>query len=202
MLLGKDATRAGILKAIREELIQKATRKEDVAILYFAGHGFQDASDTYLAGADAKLSELPETAISGVVLADAWKKVLAGRKVFLVDACHSGGVEGVRGIGGVVRAPVAGDAPGKESDATSLTIAATGASELSTEDPKLGQGVFTIALLRGLRGEADANKDGKVTGDELASFLKNEVPSLAARAGGKQTPAVTATGGATIWLSR
>jgi hypothetical protein len=199
LLLGKDATRQGILRAIREDLITQATRPDDLAILYFAGHGFQDADDTYLAGADAQLASLPETAISGATIAEYWKKILAGRKVFLVDACHSGGIEGVRGIGGVVRAPAATEA---DRDRTSLTIAATGPSELSTEDPNLGQGVFTLALLKGLRGEADADKDGRVTGEELGVYLKTEVPSLAAQASGKQTPTITTSGGATIWLSK
>ncbi|MBI3723568.1 PDZ domain-containing protein [bacterium] len=47
ILRGADATRLGILKAIREHLTAKATRAEDTVILYFAGHGFADAKETY-----------------------------------------------------------------------------------------------------------------------------------------------------------
>lgn len=57
----------------------------------------------------------------------------------------SGGVEGLRGIGGAARAPLVAPA-----GSVMISIAATGASEMSAEDPDAGQGVFTLALLRGL----------------------------------------------------
>jgi hypothetical protein len=80
-------------------------------------------------------------------------------------------------------------------------IAATGANELSTEDPTLGQGVFTRVLLNGLSGEADENKDGRVTGEELGRYLVREVPGVARTFGGNQTPVVSTTGPA-ILLTR
>jgi len=208
LLVGKDATRAGILRAIRERLQQRAARPEDTVILYFAGHGFADAQTTYLAPSDARLGDLPETAISSETLAEYWGRVRAGRKVVVLDACHAGGIESVRGIGGValapLAAPVAGAAGATPEGPLSLNIAATGPSELSTEDPDLGQGVFTIALLKGLRGEADADGDGVVLDAELARFLASEVPALAASAGGRQTPSSKRVGpeAAAIALSR
>lgn len=199
LLLGEDATREGILRAIREHLALKATRPEDAVVLFFAGHGFADARTSYLAGRDAKLDALPETAISSAALAEHWGEIRATRKVILADACHSGGLANVRGIGGVTLAPAAPatspppGAAGPGGVEASLTVCATGANELSTEDPQLGQGVFTLTLLRGLRGDADADKDGRVTGDELARFLDRELPVAAARCGGKQTAVVGGT---------
>jgi len=195
LLLGADATRKGILKAIRERLAQFAIGPADTAILYFAGHGFADQRMTYLAPQDTELAALAETAISATQLSDAWGAVVAGRKVLIMDACHSGGIQGVRGIGGVVQAPLANAAA---SAARSVVISSTGPSELSTEDGDLGQGCFTLALVKGLRGEADLDEDGFVTDAELARFLALEVPKLAAEAGGKQTPQVQrGEGGAT-----
>lgn len=98
-------------------------------------------------------------------------------------------------------APGAGGGPAYDSG--SIAIAAAGASELSAEDRTLGHGVFTATLLDGLRGAADADRDGRVDAEEVAAFLSSEVPSHAARVGGRQTPAVSrsgATGG--IYLSR
>jgi hypothetical protein len=198
LVAGKNATRANVLGAIREHLQAKAVRPEDMVVLYFAGHGFSDANGTYLACRDTSLAQLPETSISLETLASAWTRIRAGRKVLIADACHSGGLEGLRGIGGVALAPESGP-----SRASSLTIAATGANELSTEDERLGHGVFTLALLRGLRGEADTDKDGRVSGDELGEFLRREVPAVAARANGNQTPVVRSSrGDLPIWLTR
>ncbi|MGH7166943.1 MAG: hypothetical protein ACREII_00275, partial [Nitrospiraceae bacterium] len=59
-------------------------------------------------------------------------------------------------------------------------------------------GLFTYYLLRGLRGEADANLDGEVTLGELAAFLRESVPA-AARSDFKQDqhpqvfPAISST---------
>jgi hypothetical protein len=201
LLTGKDATRNGILKAMREQLERKATRPEDTVVFYFGGHGFSDADDTYLAAWDTQIDSLPETGLSSATLREYWTKIRAGRKVIIMDACHAGGIEGSRGTRGVGGVKIGDEAtPGA---ATSLVIAATGPNELSTEDTSLGHGVFTRVLLNGLAGEADEDKDGHVTGDELGRYLVREVPSIARGFGGNQTPVITQkAGGTAILLTR
>ena len=44
LLLGRQASRRGVLRALQEHLLRQAVRPEDTAILYFAGHGFVDAA--------------------------------------------------------------------------------------------------------------------------------------------------------------
>jgi hypothetical protein len=61
LLKDAEASRTAILRAVREHLALKATEPGDTALLYFAGHGFADASTTYLAAADTMLASLPET---------------------------------------------------------------------------------------------------------------------------------------------
>lgn len=197
-LVGAEATRAGILRAIREKLARNAVNANDTAILFFAGHGFADAHTTYIAPVDTERASLPETAISASQLAEAWGGVRAGRKVMLVDACRSGGLDGdgMRGIGGVSQAPELAVASERVAGAggRAVMIAAAGESELSTENADLEHGCFTLGLLNGLRGDADRDGDGRVTDQELGSFLTAEVPALAARVGGKQTPDVKIVG--------
>jgi len=195
-LVGADATREGILRAIREKLEQRAVNANDTAILFFAGHGYATAHATYIAPVDTKYGLIAETAISSSQLQEAWGRVRAGRKVMLVDACRSGGLEGQRGIGGVTQAPelAKGQAQVAFAGGRSVLIAAAGESELSTENADLEQGCFTMGLLNGLRGAADRDGDGRVTDQELGKFLTAEVPALAARVGGKQTPEVTSAG--------
>jgi hypothetical protein len=207
LLAGKDAKRNAILRAIREHLERKATRPEDTVILYFGGHGFSDADDTYLAAQDTQIDALPETGLSSATLREYWSKIRAGRKVLIMDACHSGGIENMRGTRGVSGVKITGgpgaEPPNAATPATTLVIAATGPNELSTEDPNLGHGVFTRVLLNGLAGEADENKDGHVSADELARYLQSEVPNVARGFGGNQTPVVNQTsGGPTIFLTR
>lgn len=191
MLIGADATRQNVLRAIREHLIQKAVAPNDTAILFFAGHGFADQNETYLATSDTELQSLPETAIALTTLRTYWGRIQAGRKILITDACHSGGLAGLRGIGGVVARPGASADGTPDPFQGSVTIAATGPNQLSMENSALGQGVFTNALLNGLRGDADQDKDGKVTLAELQTYLANEVRRQAKVAGGDQTPVLS-----------
>ena len=47
------------------------------------------------------------------------------------------------------------------------------------EPAKLRHGLFTYYLLRGLKGDADANADGDVTLGELIAFVERTVPAAA-----------------------
>jgi hypothetical protein len=187
ILLGKDATRVKIMKAIHDHLALKATDSTDMAILYVAMHGFADARDTYLGGCDTDLTALRATTIASSDLRDAWDEIRCGHKVIVADACHSGGLEGLRGVAGVAYEKASGE---PEKSRATVSFFASGANELSAEDKNMGGGVFTAALLSGLRGEADEDGDGRVTAGELSRYLVRQVPKLAAEAGGKQTPVV------------
>ncbi len=200
VLLGKKATRQGVLKAIRQHLIQKATQPTDTAVLYFAGHGFGDAEETYLACSDTKLDSLMESAITQNALQAYWSRIRAGTKLLLTDACHSGGLAGLRGPGGVARRAMPAN---PEEGSVSVVIAAAGANEVSAEDEEVGQGIFTTVLLNGLRGNADADRNGKITLGELKRFLVETVPSRAREVNGNQTPVVQIHGsGEDVLLTR
>lgn len=47
---------------------------------------------------------------------------------------------------------------------------------MSTEKDELEHGVFTYFLLEGLRGEADMDRDGIITVDEVYRYVSREVP--------------------------
>ncbi|BBE70543.1 caspase family protein [Oharaeibacter diazotrophicus] len=99
-----DATRDGILGAIRHELVER-TKPGDRVLIYYAGHGAQvaddsgdeadDGLDEVLVPSDAA-AELgaAEPQLDGVILDDEIEVALAGlagRDVtVIVDACHSG----------------------------------------------------------------------------------------------------------------
>lgn len=99
-----DATRAGILKAFKRELIDR-TRPGDRVLFYYAGHGAQvvdasgdeadDGLDEVLVPSDAR-AELAaaDPTLDGVILddeIDGLVSALKGREVtVIVDACHSG----------------------------------------------------------------------------------------------------------------
>jgi hypothetical protein len=186
VLLGKEATGAAIRVALEKHLIAHAAHKEDMAIFYFAGHGFSEDGRYFLATADTQLASLRATALKLSDLQDYWKDVRAERKVFIADACHSGGLVGLRGEN-AISTGVLGSIEGRGK----ITIAASREKQQSCESTTLGHGVFTAALLAGLEGRADqetGNKDGRVSVKELIAFLDREVPALARQENHEQNP--------------
>ncbi len=61
-----------------------------------------------------------------------------------------------------------------------IVFTASRGSKPSEEAPQYcgGHGAFTCALLTGMKGAADRNKDGTVTIDELSRYLQDKVPEL------------------------
>ena len=69
----------------------------------------------------------------------------------------------------------------------------SGPSEVSHWYPESKHGLFTYYFLKGCQGEADRNKDGRVTAVEMDGYLSEEVPYMARRLhGGSQNPQVHA----------
>lgn len=77
-----------------------------------------------------------------------------------------------------------------------VVFSAAQGRELSQERPEWGHGAFTKALLEGLAGKADANRNGEITIAELDSYLTDRVRELTA---GAQTPILTKPPGTPIF---
>jgi len=109
------------------------------------------------------------TALSADELFDALAKVNC-RKVVLLDACHSGQAADANLLRRFVPH---GQGP--------FVIASCDQGELSYEDPALGHGLFTYAVMEALGGgfrRADADSDGGVSADELYAYVAARVPQL------------------------
>jgi uncharacterized caspase-like protein len=67
-------------------------------------------------------------------------------------------------------------------------VTASRPSEVSIELSELGHGVFTYYLVEGLKGAADANRDGIVSLQELYEYVEQQVTARARSVGGNQHP--------------
>jgi uncharacterized caspase-like protein len=63
---------------------------------------------------------------------------------------------------------------------------------LAQERPKLGHGVFTYAVIEGLKGDADLWKDNVVEAEELSTYVGNLVRKLT---DDRQQPLFSESGG-------
>lgn len=107
-------------------------------------------------------------------------------RVGIVDSCSSGAL--TRSKGGVRRAPFLVDAGSNVKGYAILTSAA--ADEAAQESDRLGGSFFTLSLVSGLRGAADARGDGRVTLNEAYQFAFDETLARTEKTvGGAQHPA-------------
>lgn len=177
------AIKANIFAALNQ--IKTKALEQDMIVVYYAGHGVMSG------GADKQFYIVPhdvtqlygrddllvDKGISANDLKDFASAINAQKQVFILDACQSAGALDVledRARGAAEEKAIAQLA---RSTGT-FWITSTGAEQFATEFAKLGHGIFTYALLEGINGAADANKDQRLTIRELSTYIENKVPEL------------------------
>jgi hypothetical protein len=185
LLINQEARLTRLRSILGTHLKNKAGR-EDMVIIYFAGHGAcekdvmspdKDGLEKYILPYDADPRDLYASALPMSEVSRIFNRIRSERLIFIADACYSG-ASGGRTISMTgMRANISDAfldriARGKGR----IILTASGANEVSGEDDKLKHGVFTYFLLEGLRGEADTDKDGMITVDEVYRYVSREVP--------------------------
>ena len=182
VLTDKQATRRNILQGLT--WLRKQMTQNDVGVISFAGHGDKDADGTfYLLPADVDTADLLSTAVPG----DLVKRTLAGmpgKFVVLLDACHSGGIDGEkRRASGSPTDDLVRDLATDEYGVVVL-CSSTG-REFSLESLEAGHGYFTQAVVEGLAGKGPKTADGAVYLHHLDGYVTDRVKGLTA---GRQHP--------------
>jgi WD40 repeat protein len=175
-----EATKGNILDGL--EWIQRQTTARDVAMIFLAGHGINDAAgDFYFVPSDASADAIKRTC---VVYADLKNTItaIAGKVIVFIDACHSGNVFGGRRSWTTIDAVVS-DLASAENGVVVFT-SSTG-RQYSLEKPEWGNGAFTKALVEGLSGKADLFGRKVVSIKTLDAYVADRVKELTR---GEQTP--------------
>ncbi len=188
VLVDDNATRDNLLDAMRNIFLQ--ADENDVVLFYFSGHGIEGAFVPV--DFDGYSHRLEHTEIRHIL-----EQSRAKQKLVLGDACHSGSLIGSNNFAPDLMAakePSVGDMLNKYYKAfencesgTALFMSSKGA-EVSLEDTGLRSGVFSHFLIKGLKGEADADHDKIVNIEELYNYVKVKVSKYTA---GAQTPVLT-----------
>jgi uncharacterized caspase-like protein len=180
VLTDDQATRGNILDGL-DWILQEATQK-DLAVIFVAGHGLKDSrGNYYFLPYEGDPESLRRTAVKWFDFQDVLNS-LPSKVMLLVDTCHSGSVTGKRrDVGDITDA--LRELVNAESGVVVMT-ASTG-REFSQEHPDWGHGAFTKALVEGLQGGADYDKNRTVELKELDLFVTQRVKQLT---GGSQHP--------------
>ena len=165
-----SALRPDIEEALLDWLPAKTT-KDSLVVVYFAGQAMVNASgETFLIPYDGSMGS-PSRLYPLKELEAALGRLKAKQVLFVFD-----GTVLKNGADGRAKAAVPKwiATPGPV-----LHMIATTGFGRSLESDTWHHGLFTYYFLRGLRGEADVNRNGEVTIAELTAYLNRKVPGVA-----------------------
>src|SRR6185295_15319054 len=166
-------------------LLPKAA-SNDLVFIYIASHGSPDPFEPqklYFLMNDTKVASMPKTGLGMFELQELLDHMVkAHRVVVFIDACHSAGIAGTKLVTGRQLERLENNvfnlyASKLSTETGRAVLTSSDVNEISEEGPNWGggHGVFTWALLEGLRGAADANHDHIMTAGEAFNYVSNQV---------------------------
>lgn len=158
--------------------IGKTTKREDVFLLFVAGHGITNRTDGayYFLPADFRYTDETSVTTHGISEDDLKRyltSIQATKSLLLLDTCNSGSfAEAVASRGMIEKTAV-----NKLVRAVGrATIVASSKDQVALEGYE-GHGVFTWTALEGMKGKAAAN-NGQITVNTLATFIEENLPKI------------------------
>ena len=181
ILLDRDASRQRIEQVLYRDLT--AMKPDDRLLVYFAGHGathpLREGEEGFFLPVDADPEALPATAISMQSVRQITQRLRGKQYFFVMDACFSGFA-----LTRDREKPKPGELAEKFLEQPVIQVL-TAALTRREGDRDGRPRDFYSRLLEGLRGAADTDRKGFVTGVELAGWIETRVLQ---DSDGKMTP--------------
>jgi hypothetical protein len=188
LLVDADAGQGEIYKAFKTWLPSRVKATTDVYV-YYSGHGLPaaDGQSLYLLPQLADRDLIEETAIAQSKINTAIQATRPKSVTIFLDSCYSGA--GRTGVTLLASArPIAIKSTAQAFPTEFTVISASTAEQISSSSNELKHGIFSYYLMRGMEGEADTNKDGKITTGEMHGYLIDNVARQASLANRVQQP--------------
>jgi len=187
-LTGMRATKTGFAKYL-EEWLPRNVSEDSRVYFYYSGHGAPDPTTgtAYLLPWDGDPSFLSTSAYALSRVYEKLNALKAKEVIVMLDSCFSGAggrsviTKGMRPLVMTVNTGI----PGGEK--ISVLTASRG-EEITGSLDNQGHGMFTYYLLKGIKGEADSNKDDRISLIELHAYVQKSVQRAARRQNRNQTP--------------
>lgn len=187
LLVDDQATKANIESALNK---LKQSKPDDYFVVFIAAHGviWQERGTSgrteefpYFVLYDTDPRSISQTGLRMEAFKRAVNSLPAKKGLVISDTCHSAGVmldSGSRGLAVTQRANNQWLDTLKDIPRGIGYLSAADQNESSLEKDDLGHGVFTYCLLEAVQGNADFDADGKVTFEELRTYVRDEVPKM------------------------
>jgi hypothetical protein len=184
-LLNGQADSNAVLKEIAA--LRKSVKPNDLAVVFFAGHGVKNKEGFYLLTVEADTDQLDKTALAGAKLRQALGEFPC-QVLLMLDACQSGGF-GTKGkLAGKGLKPATDDVTRSLTEdevGVAVMCAAMGHERAQEKD---GHGLFTRAVIEALRGGEGVpfnRSNRRVYIHHLQAFVFDVVSE---QSGGRQHP--------------
>ena len=188
LLVDADAGQEEIYKAFKTWLPARVRATTDVYV-YYSGHGIttNDGQSLYLLPQRTDRDLIEETAIAQNKINAAIQAAKPKSVTIFLDSCYSGAGRTGQTLLASAR-PIAIKSTAQAFPAEFTVISASTAEQISSSSNELKHGIFSYYLMRGMEGDADTNKDGKITAGEMHSYLMDNVARQASLANRVQQP--------------
>jgi len=169
-------------------LDKRVIENETDIYFYYAGHGAPAIKEkqAFLIPVDGDPNYPVLTGYSLETVYDNLSSLNANSVTVFLDACFTGANRENEMLLADAR-PVSIQL--KNNYVNNVTVfSATSSNEISSSYPKNKHGLFSYFLMKGMQGEADSNKDNKLTINELYEYTKKNVSRTAGTLDREQTP--------------
>ena len=187
LLVDEEADEVNIVKAFENWLPLQVNKGKTDVYVFYSGHGLpsSDGKSLYFLphGVDKEL--LSRTAVGQTEVVSALVASKPKSVTMFIDACYSGQTRGGETLLASAK-PIALKTDTNVFPSNFTVITASANDQISSSSPELKHGIFSFYLMKGMEGEADGNKDGKITAGEMQEYLSDKVSRQAMSMSRKQ----------------
>ncbi len=192
MLIDDEADNAEIYRAFQNWLPLKVKKNKTDIYVFYSGHGLpsDDGNSLYFLPHGADRDFISKTAINQSEIIAALQAAQPNSVTMFIDSCYSGLTRTGDALLASAR-PIAIKSKNVEYPTNFTVISASSPEQISWSSAELKHGIFSYYLMKGMEGDADENKDGKITVGEMQAYLTDMVPRQALVMNRKQVPQLT-----------
>jgi uncharacterized caspase-like protein len=183
----EDADELEIVKAFENWLPLQVNKNKTDVYVFYSGHGLPspDGQSLYFLPYGVDKQYLSRTAVGQKEVVALLTASKPKSVTMFIDACYSGQTRGGETLLASAK-PIALKADTNVFPSNFTVITASANDQISSSSPELKHGIFSFYLMKGMEGDADGNKDGKITAGEMQEYLSDKVSRQAMSMSRKQ----------------
>ena len=189
LLVDDGADDLEIRRAFKSWLPQKVKKGKTDVYVFYSGHGLpsDDGKSLYFLPHGVDREFIERTAINQHEIVANLQAAQPKSVTMFIDSCYSGQTRAGTTLLASAR-PIVIKAKETAYPAEFTVITASANDQISWSSPELRHGVFSYYLMKAMEGDADANKDGRITAGELQEYLAEMVGRQAMGMSRRQQP--------------